>query len=352
MKKKLVLSLLLTGLLTVGLTVTVLAGASVDYGTVPGTPPAGNVIWIAWLGDSMLPGGYPYQIMTEDSTNSSAGTDQGYAQFGSAPSWILFVRNFNSPAPISNSSTVTVLLGGLKSYSSGLWSSSYVWTSSQSSTNHGTAAVFNGTTPIPTITSIDISGNTQTVLWTGPAGKYHVYKSTVASGANNGASNGRYQYLKTVDAPSGAGSMEDVEAAKAWYIVIHATTAGAIDGCHSEEASPTAVELTDFSSGLQSSQPSVRLDWSTSSEINVIGFNVYRNEFPLGSRQKINAALIPASHFGESTRGLYSYVDADVQRFNSYEYWIEIVKTDRQPALVGPLQVMVNGYYFLPTIRN
>ncbi len=275
MKKRMLIILVVTLLFSLTFVTSALAGATTDVGNVPGFPAAGTINWTAWHSGSIV-GGIPQQVMTEDSTNSSLGLDQGYSTFGGKLRWVLIVSNFSSPAAVSGSSTVTVLLGGLGVESGNLWESSFVWDTSTSSTDHGAAPIFSGTAPCPTITSASASGGTQTINWSGPAGSYYVYRSQNDSGAGNGASSGTYLYQGTVSAPAGTGTFSQVTPDPSWYIVIHASSGGGIDGCHSEEDSPTAVELVNFSATPQYAVPSVTLGIDTLNEVNVSGYNIYR----------------------------------------------------------------------------
>lgn len=111
MKKRMLIILVVTLLFSLTFVTSALAGATTDVGNVPGFPAAGTINWTAWHSGSIV-GGIPQQVMTEDSTNSSLGLNQGYSTFGGKLRWVLIVSNFSSPAAVSGSSTVTVLLGG------------------------------------------------------------------------------------------------------------------------------------------------------------------------------------------------------------------------------------------------
>ncbi len=88
MKSKMLISIIVVSLFSLAIAPAVFAGSTYDIGNVPGYPPAGTINWTAWHSGSILPGGYPNQVMTEDSTNSSLGTDQGYASFGGFIRWV------------------------------------------------------------------------------------------------------------------------------------------------------------------------------------------------------------------------------------------------------------------------
>ncbi len=354
MKSKLLTLILLVGLASLAITPGVLAGATFDIGNVPGYPPAGTVNWVAWHSGSILPGGYPNQIMTEDSTNSSQGTDQGYSIFGGVMRWSIIISNYNNPPAVGGVSVVTILLGGLGAYSGSLWSDSFTWiTNAGSTTDQGAATPFAGTGVCPTITTVSVNGSQQSFNWNGPAGKYHIYRSGNGSGADNGASNGRYLYLATTNTdPAGNGTWTDTYDGTAWYTVIHATSAGAIDGCHSEEAAPTAVSLTNFSALGQPAVPSILLQWSTVSEVDLVGFNIYRSTEAGGTREKLNSGLIPPKKPGLMIGAQYSYEDTAVSQGPTYYYWVEAVKQLGLPETIGPQAAGLGTKIYLPVLHK
>lgn len=69
----------------------------------------------------------------------------------------------------------------------------------------------------------------------------------------------------------------------------------------------------------------VVIDWSTASELNTAGFNLYRSESPDGPFSKINDNLIPASP-DPLTGGSYSYTDKNVSPGRTYYYQLEDVE--------------------------
>ena len=129
-----------------------------------------------------------------------------------------------------------------------LWSDSSTWAqNSEQFTDWGVAPVL---VPSGANCPIMLPGSwnspNKVVNWTGPAGTYHIYRSQLASGAGNGASNGRYNYVGTVTTTGANGTWTDTDATvQTWHIVLPADPdTGAIIGCHSEESSPTSVALT------------------------------------------------------------------------------------------------------------
>ena len=96
----------------------------------------------------------------------------------------------------------------------------------------------------------------------------------------------------------------------------------------------TLVELTSFTALPKSGK--VTLNWTTESEIDNAGFNIYRAETENGSYIKINAALISTK--GSSTQGAsYEFVDNDVQNRKTYYYKLEDIDLEGKSTMHGPV---------------
>jgi hypothetical protein len=85
-------------------------------------------------------------------------------------------------------------------------------------------------------------------------------------------------------------------------------------------------------------RPSVVIEWSTASELDTMGFNLYRSDQPDGDSQKINSSLIAPSA-DPLTGGDYQYIDRDVQGGVTYYYWLEDVDSHGFTSRNGPTQV-------------
>ncbi len=247
MTKKAMIVLVL-GLSLMGLGVgTALAGSTFDVGSLPGTPPVGEVNWIAWLTKNVT-SGVPQQILTEDGTNPGVGTNQGYQIFAfptSAPRWILQVANFTNEAA---NDEVNILLGGLGGSSGTLWGPhTFLWDTGTALTVHDDAASATMGPACPTQLQGSWDGVSEKIInWSGtPNTPHHIYRSQNPSGAGNGASNGRYTWLATASTDSGgSGTYTDTTATvESWHIVVPANPDGSLAGCHSEESNPTALTL-------------------------------------------------------------------------------------------------------------
>jgi len=100
---------------------------------------------------------------------------------------------------------------------------------------------------------------------------------------------------------------------------------------------PTAIELSSFTAAPKAGK--VILQWSTESEIDNAGFNIYRAESNVGNYVKINDALISAQ--GSSTQGAaYDYIDTNVQNRKTYFYKLEDTDLNGKPTMHGPVSAM------------
>jgi hypothetical protein len=91
----------------------------------------------------------------------------------------------------------------------------------------------------------------------------------------------------------------------------------------------------------------VRVDWSTETEINTAGFNIYRGESPDGPFDvKVNQQLIPGSP-DPMTGGKYSYVDSAAQLGKLYYYQLEEVERNGDQTKLGVTPARAGGINWL-----
>ena len=86
----------------------------------------------------------------------------------------------------------------------------------------------------------------------------------------------------------------------------------------------------------------VTVEWSTASELNTAGFNLYRGESQDGPFTRINAELIPASP-DPLIGGSYIYTDTGVAAGRTYYYQLEDVETSGAATIQGVVQVRADG---------
>lgn len=84
--------------------------------------------------------------------------------------------------------------------------------------------------------------------------------------------------------------------------------------------------------------PQVVIKWQTATEIDTIGFNLYRAEDAQGPYLKINETLIPSSN-DPLKGGSYQYVDARVVPKRVYFYQLEDLDTQGKSTRHEPISV-------------
>lgn len=99
---------------------------------------------------------------------------------------------------------------------------------------------------------------------------------------------------------------------------------------------PTSVTFLFFTAAR--TNEAVTLNWETASEIDLLGFNLYRATSPGGERVKLNAEVIPLNGPGGVIGGSYTYIDTDVSSDLTYYYWLEgLDLNSRIKEVVGPV---------------
>jgi hypothetical protein len=98
---------------------------------------------------------------------------------------------------------------------------------------------------------------------------------------------------------------------------------------------PTGITLTSFYAEV--SQNGILTQWTTETEPNNVGFNIFRCTEENGSYSKVNDSLIPT--LGDATTGAsYSYVDKPEQA-GDYYYKLQSVSLDGSISFHGPIFV-------------
>lgn len=86
----------------------------------------------------------------------------------------------------------------------------------------------------------------------------------------------------------------------------------------------------------QAGKATVLVEWTTASELDTVGFNLYRSESMEGPFVKINSSLIPASQ-DPLSGSQYSFKDDQVRPATLYYYQLEEVEMDGGVNRFGPI---------------
>ena len=100
------------------------------------------------------------------------------------------------------------------------------------------------------------------------------------------------------------------------------------------DCTPTSVELASFAA--RGRDRSVELAWKTASELDNLGFHLYRSTSEEGPYQRITSSAIPG--LGSSPVGAeYSYRDTNLTNGVAYYYKLEDIETTGKTTFHGPV---------------
>ena len=108
-------------------------------------------------------------------------------------------------------------------------------------------------------------------------------------------------------------------------------------GLRFDDLVPTAVELLYFAASYVNK--SIVLSWETASEMDNVGFNIYRAKTIDGVKKKINIDLIQAENPGSPEGAVYSFTNTNIKQDKKYFYWLESVDVNGDTNLHGPIKV-------------
>ena len=90
------------------------------------------------------------------------------------------------------------------------------------------------------------------------------------------------------------------------------------------------------------SKTSIVVEWETASELNTVGFYLYRSQSSDGQYDQINDHLVPASP-DPLTGGEYSYIDEGVDAGLTYYYKLEEVDSKGNSSYFGPIEIQASN---------
>jgi hypothetical protein len=99
------------------------------------------------------------------------------------------------------------------------------------------------------------------------------------------------------------------------------------------------VELTSFSAEVKSGH--VILTWVTESEIDNMGFNVYRSMSLSEGFERLNGSMIRGA--GTTTdEQVYSYIDTRIRERGTYYYKLEQIDIDGNSVMYDPIEITIS----------
>lgn len=103
---------------------------------------------------------------------------------------------------------------------------------------------------------------------------------------------------------------------------------------------PTAIGLGTFKAKLTRAN-NARLRWGTGSELNLMGFNVYRQTVGALQWHQLNTAPIPAKNIGTVNGASYQFTDKRVISGKTYRYKLEILYASGESGWSEPVKIRV-----------
>ncbi|MEJ5308332.1 MAG: G8 domain-containing protein [Anaerolineae bacterium] len=110
------------------------------------------------------------------------------------------------------------------------------------------------------------------------------------------------------------------------------------------ENNPTAITLASFKATSQDAPQggaAILVTWETASELDNVGFNLYRSESAAGPYTLLNESLIPPQFPGEVMGSDYEWLDTDVQPGVTYYYKLEDIDVKGVSTFHGPVSTAV-----------
>ena len=86
-----------------------------------------------------------------------------------------------------------------------------------------------------------------------------------------------------------------------------------------------------------------RLEWETATELENVGFNLYRSTEVGSEYVKINDTLIPSQSPGSTFGAVYTWLDEDIPPGRTYFYKLEDVSISGSSTLHGPLDTTLSA---------
>ncbi len=110
-----------------------------------------------------------------------------------------------------------------------------------------------------------------------------------------------------------------------------------------DDNSPTAVRLARFEA--RPAGTGIRVEWETASEVDNVGFHLYRSTSLDSLGERLNEALIPSQAPGQGLGALYTFYDESAAPGVAYYYTLEDVNLDGQVTPHGPVQIQLARVY-------
>ncbi|MCD4817655.1 MAG: T9SS type A sorting domain-containing protein [Candidatus Cloacimonetes bacterium] len=113
---------------------------------------------------------------------------------------------------------------------------------------------------------------------------------------------------------------------------------------------PLPIVLSSFTA-IQTEANFAQISWTTQSETNLYGYNVYRSdEIDFNISFKLNTSILEAEN--TPTGSDYSYTDESVEFDQTYFYWLESVDLSGNTEFFGPISITLKDNNQSPDLPN
>ncbi|MBN1657085.1 MAG: hypothetical protein JXA93_01725 [Anaerolineae bacterium] len=120
---------------------------------------------------------------------------------------------------------------------------------------------------------------------------------------------------------------------------------------YAPNASPTAVTLASFQARAEGH--AARLTWETVSEVDVLGFNLYRSERAGDVGERLNRDLLPCQACGTPGGAAYSKLDPGIVPGTEYYYTIEVIGMSGMALLSTSMPFTLPRFFvYLPVLSR
>lgn len=156
----------------------------------------------------------------------------------------------------------------------------------------------------------------------------------------NAEYNMRFRLTPAPDPSAGACPSAAVAAVAAEFLPTGRADGGEVED-YTFEPGPLAVTLAAFAAAPAGD--AIAVTWETVSELDTLGFHVYRGGTALGPWTRLNATLIASQAPGSGMGHAYEWLDGGVEGGRTYFYLLEDVGMDGASALHGPISAAAAG---------
>ena len=108
-----------------------------------------------------------------------------------------------------------------------------------------------------------------------------------------------------------------------------------------QDDQPLAANLVSFTA--EAEDGAVQVSWETASEIDTLGFTLYRSNEP--DSQLSTLVFVPSQSPGSTAGAAYTFVDTGLVAGQTYWYWLENADLTGTTSMYGPFRSTPSNHY-------